>query len=57
MRHLIIRNMGPIKEADIELKRFNILIGAQSSGKSTIAIGAYGKWYVRAEGRGKKDDE
>ena len=37
MRHLIIRNIGPIKEADIELKRFNILIGAQSSGKSTIA--------------------
>ena len=37
MRHLIIRNIGPIKEAEIELKRFNFFIGPQSSGKSTIA--------------------
>lgn len=37
MRHLIIRNIGPIKEAEIELKRFNFIIGPQSSGKSTIA--------------------
>ena len=37
MSHLIIRNIGPVKEADINLKRFNFFIGAQSSGKSTIA--------------------
>lgn len=37
MRHLIIRHIGPIKEANIELKRFNFIIGPQSSGKSTIA--------------------
>ena len=37
MRHLIIRNVGPIKEVDIELKRFNFIIGPQSSGKSTVA--------------------
>lgn len=37
MRHLIIRNIGPIKDAEIELKRFNFIIGPQSSGKSTIA--------------------
>lgn len=37
MRHLIIRNIGPIKKAELELKRFNFLIGPQSSGKSTIA--------------------
>lgn len=37
MRHLIIRNIGPVKEAEIELKRFNFIIGPQSSGKSTIA--------------------
>lgn len=37
MRHLIIRNIGPIKDAEIELKRFNFFIGPQSSGKSTIA--------------------
>lgn len=37
MRHLIIRNIGPIKYVDINLKRFNFIIGPQSSGKSTIA--------------------
>ena len=37
MKHLIIRNVGPIKDADIVLKRFNFIIGPQSSGKSTIA--------------------
>ena len=31
MKHLIIRNIGPIKEADLELKRFNFIIGSQSS--------------------------
>ena len=37
MKHLIVRNIVPIKEADLELKRFNFIIGPQSSGKSTIA--------------------
>ena len=37
MRHLIIKNIGPVKEAEIELKRFNFIIGPQSSGKSTVA--------------------
>ncbi len=45
MKHLIIRNIGPIKEVDIELKRFNLLIGLQSSGKSTInKIACYCSW-------------
>lgn len=37
MRHLIIKNVGPIKSIDVELCRFNFIIGPQSSGKSTIA--------------------
>lgn len=37
MKHLIIRNIGPIKNVEVELKRFNFFIGSQSSGKSTIA--------------------
>jgi len=38
MRKLTIRNVGPIfKTATIEFKRFCILIGPQSNGKSTIA--------------------
>ena len=37
MKHLIIRNIGPIREANLNLKRFNFIIGPQSSGKSTVA--------------------
>lgn len=37
MVHLIIRNVGPIKDVDIELNQINVIIGMQSSGKSTIA--------------------
>lgn len=37
MKHLIIKNVGPVKDIDIELKRFNVIIGPQSSGKSTVA--------------------
>lgn len=37
MSRLIVRNIGPIKEVDIDLKKFNVFIGAQSSGKSTLA--------------------
>lgn len=37
MRGLTIRNIGPVLEAVLQLKRFNFLIGPQSSGKSTIA--------------------
>ena len=37
MSRLIVRNIGPIKEVDIDLKKVNVFIGAQSSGKSTLA--------------------
>lgn len=37
MRRLIIKNLGPINSLDIDLKRINVFIGPQSSGKSTIA--------------------
>ena len=36
MARLIIRNIGPIKNVDIELNKVNVFIGEQSSGKSTI---------------------
>lgn len=43
MEKLSIRNFGPIEKADIDLKRINVFIGPQGSGKSTIAkiISAY----------------
>ena len=36
MKHLIIRHFGPIEEVDINFKRINLIIGPQSSGKSTV---------------------
>lgn len=37
MRRIMIRKVGPIEYADITLNRYNVFIGKQSSGKSTIA--------------------
>lgn len=37
MATLHIKNIGPIKDVLLELKRYNFFIGPQSSGKSTIA--------------------
>jgi len=34
---LIIRNFGPIKNVELELSRFNVLIGENGTGKSTVA--------------------
>lgn len=36
MRHIIIRNLGPLKNADVYLNKINIIIGPQSSGKSCL---------------------
>lgn len=37
MAHLIIKNVGPIKNVKLNLNRINVFMGPQSSGKSTIA--------------------
>ena len=37
MLKLEIKNIGPIKDVDFELNKINVLMGPQSSGKSTIA--------------------
>ncbi|MFN5992096.1 MAG: AAA family ATPase [Dolichospermum sp.] len=37
MQKIIINNFGPIKYAEIEVKKILVLIGEQASGKSTIA--------------------
>ena len=34
---VIIRNFGPVHDIDIEIRKFNILIGPHASGKSTIS--------------------
>lgn len=37
MEKIIVANFGPIKHAELEIKKFTIFIGNQASGKSTIA--------------------
>lgn len=37
MAHIIIKNIGPIKEVELDLNKINVFMGPQSSGKSTIA--------------------
>lgn len=37
MARLSIHDIGPIRDLDINLNRINVIIGPQSSGKSTVA--------------------
>ena len=36
-KRISIRNVGPIKDIDLDLNKVNVFMGEQSSGKSTIA--------------------
>ena len=36
MKHIKIHNLGPLQDVDIDLKKVNVLIGPQSSGKSCV---------------------
>ena len=45
MSKLSIKNFGPIKSVSLDFKRINVLIGPQSSGKSTILkIASFCNW-------------
>lgn len=45
MAKIIIKNVGPIKKAELELNKINVFMGPQSSGKSTIAkLISYCQW-------------
>lgn len=41
MQKIVIKYLGPIKELELEIKDFNLLIGEQATGKSTIAKAIY----------------
>lgn len=48
MRHLVIKHFGPISEAEIDLQRLTLLIGPQSSGKSTVLkVACFCDWIER----------
>lgn len=45
MTHILIKNVGPIKNVELDLNKINVFMGPQSSGKSTIAkIISYCSW-------------
>ena len=45
MKHIRIKNFGPIKEADLTFGKVNVIIGMQSSGKSCVLkIACYCVW-------------
>ncbi len=45
MKHLVIRNFGPIRNVDIEMGAVNVITGLQSSGKSCVLkIACYCSW-------------
>lgn len=45
MRRLIIKQLGPVTSVDIELNKVNLIIGPQSSGKSTVnKVACYCSW-------------
>lgn len=45
MKALKIKNFGPLKDAEVELSRMNLIIGLQSSGKSCVMmIACYCSW-------------
>lgn len=57
MRHLQIKNFGPIKSADLELGQVNIITGLQSSGKSCVLKTAcYCAWVEKRLELSQKDN-
>ena len=41
MQKIYIRNLGPINKVELDINKFNLLIGEQATGKSTIAKSIY----------------
>ena len=49
MKHLIIRNIGPLSNVDIALSKINLIIGPQSTGKSCILkIASFCAWLEKS---------
>ena len=37
MQKIIVKQLGPVRDLEMEVKDFNLLIGEQATGKSTVA--------------------
>lgn len=58
MRHLIIRNFGPLNKVDVNLGQVNMIIGFQSSGKSCVLKTAcYCSWMEKRIELSQRVDE
>ena len=45
MKHIVIHNFGPLKEADMELSDINLIIGQQGTGKScAMLVACFCSW-------------
>lgn len=49
MQRIVINNLGPIKQLEMDIKQFNLLIGEQATGKSTISKAIYYFRMVKSE--------
>jgi predicted ATPase len=57
MSRIVIRNIGPLKSVEIDLKKINVFIGPQSSGKSTLVkIICFCKWVEKRALTTMKDE-
>lgn len=41
MQKIIIEHLGPVRQLEMDIKEFNLLIGEQATGKSTVAKAVY----------------
>jgi energy-coupling factor transporter ATP-binding protein EcfA2 len=48
MQRIEVRNFGPLKDIDLEIKDYMVFIGPQASGKSTLAKLIYFFWKVES---------
>ena len=56
MKQLIIKNFGPIQKAELTLERIAVIIGMQSSGKSSILkVACYCSWVEKRIQLGQSD--
>ena len=56
MKHLVIRNIGPLKDVDIALSKINLIIGPQSTGKSCLLkIASFCAWVEKSIETGQEE--
>lgn len=47
MQHIVIKNNGPVRDFEMDINKYNVLIGEQATGKSTVAKSIYYSRYIK----------